>query len=73
MGDGAGWAEVLLGLDGFRILEVTETEVELVVRVETTVDFVGCSACGVRAESQDRVDVYPGSGVFRAGGPAGVG
>ncbi len=56
MGDGNGLAEALLGLDGFRVLSVTET-VEVVVVVETSDDFVGCSGCGVRAEAQDRADV----------------
>jgi len=49
----------MLGLDGFRVLEVTETPAELIVTVETTADLVGCRTCGVRAEAQDRrrVDV----------------
>jgi transposase len=55
--DGNGLAEALLGLDGFRVLEVTETAEELVVTIETTADFVGCSGCGTRAQSQDRVSV----------------
>lgn len=57
MSDGTGLAEVLLGLDGFRVLAATETEAELVIRVETTADVVGCPGCGVRAQAQDRVDV----------------
>lgn len=56
MSDGNGLAEALLGLDGFRVLAVTET-VEVVIEVESVVDFVGCSGCGVRAEAQDRTDV----------------
>jgi len=55
--DAIGLAEVLLGLDGFRVLEVTETPSEVVVTVETTVEIVGCSACGVRAEAKDRLRV----------------
>jgi transposase len=55
--DGNGLAEALLGLPGFRVLEVTETPAELVVRVETTAAFTGCAGCGSRAESQDRVEV----------------
>jgi transposase len=55
--DGTGLAEALLGLPGFRVLEVIETHDELVVRVETTAVVVGCEGCGVRAESHDRVDV----------------
>ena len=41
MNDGKGLAERLLGLDGFRVLEVTETPHEVVITVETTVEFVG--------------------------------
>jgi transposase len=57
MDDATGLAEALLGLDGFRVLGVDETSAEVIVTVETTADFVGCSACGVRAEAQDRVRV----------------
>jgi transposase len=39
MNDATGLAEALLGLDGFRILEVAETPAEVVVRVETTIDL----------------------------------
>jgi transposase len=55
--DGNGLAEALLGLPGFRVLEVTETPAELVVTIETTADFVGCSTCGTRAQAQDRMRV----------------
>ncbi len=57
MSDAIGLAEALLGLDGFRVLEVTETPAEVVITVETTTEIAGCSACGVRAEAQDRVRV----------------
>ena len=57
MSEGIGLAEVLLGLPGFRVLEVSETAVELVVTIETTADRVGCAGCGIRAQSQDRVPV----------------
>ncbi|MGE0793947.1 MAG: transposase family protein [Acidimicrobiia bacterium] len=57
MNDGTGLAEALLGLPGFRVLEVTETDVEVIVTIETTATVVGCSGCGVRAEAQDRVPV----------------
>jgi transposase len=55
MSDGTGLAEALLGLDGFRILDVTECPEELVVTVETVADMVGCAGCGVRAQAQDRM------------------
>ena len=29
----------------------------MVIEIETTADFVGCSGCGVRAEAQDRMPV----------------
>ena len=57
MNDGTGLAEALLGLPGFRVLEVIETDAELVVTIETTATFTGCEGCGVRAEAQDRVPV----------------
>lgn len=57
MADGTGLAEALLGLDGFRVLEVTETDAEVVIEIETVTDVVGCGRCGTRAESQDRMPV----------------
>ena len=35
MSDGTGLAEQLLGLDGFKVLDVTEGENELVIAIET--------------------------------------
>ena len=57
MSDGTGLAEALLGLDGFRVLEVVEGDDEVVVTVETTADVVGCWRCGVRAEAQGRMTI----------------
>ena len=57
MNDGTGLAEALLGLDGFRVLAVSETPGELTIDIETTVDFMGCSACGTRAEAHERMPV----------------
>jgi hypothetical protein len=57
MNDGTGLAEALLGLEGFRVLEVLETSDELVIKIETTVEWTGCVECGVRAEAQDRMAV----------------
>jgi transposase len=56
--DGTGLAEALLGLPGFRVLEVVEAATgELTVKVETTAEVMGCPGCGVRAEAQDRMPV----------------
>ncbi|GIU92863.1 MAG: hypothetical protein KatS3mg011_1769 [Acidimicrobiia bacterium] len=59
MRDGTGLAEAMLGLDGFRILEVVEDADELVIMVETTTVVAACMRCGTRAEAHDRraVDV----------------
>jgi len=57
MNDATGFAEALLGLDGFRVLDVFEDPLELVITIESTLDRVGCAGCGVRAQSQDRVTV----------------
>jgi transposase len=52
--DGTGLAEALLGLPGFRVLEVSETVEELVIVVETIVEVEGCCACGSRAAAHER-------------------
>lgn len=57
MTDGNGVAEALLGLDGFRVLEVTEDPAVLVIVAETDVRVVCCRRCGVRAEAQDRMRI----------------
>ena len=54
MSDGIGLAEALLGLPGFRVLEVTESYDELVVTVETVAELAGCAQCGTRAEAHER-------------------
>jgi transposase len=56
-GDGTGFAEALLGLDGFRVLGVGDLEGEVVVLIETTAERVACPVCGVVAEAQDRMEV----------------
>ncbi len=57
MKDGIGLAEALLGLPGFRVLEVTEPDVEVVIVIETTATRAFCRSCGVLAEAQDRMAV----------------
>ena len=54
MSDGTGLAEALLGLAGFRVLEVSETPAELVVVIETIVEAEGCTGCGSRAVAHER-------------------
>jgi len=57
MNDGIGLAEVLLGLSGLRVLDVVESDAEVVISVESTATRAFCRACGVRAEPQDRMPV----------------
>ena len=57
MSDDTGLAEALLGLEGFLVLGVAETEAEVTIRVETTATVVDCEGCGLRAEAQDRMVV----------------
>ena len=57
MGEGIGLAEAMLGLVGFRVLEVVEVPGEVVITIESSVVLVGCSTCGGRAEGQDRMPV----------------
>ena len=54
MGDATGLAEALLGLDGFRVLDVAKFPDELCISVETTADVAGCPSCGVRALAHER-------------------
>jgi transposase len=57
MSDGIGLAEMLLGLPGFTVLDVVETDVEVVISIESTVTRVFCRTCGARAEPHDRMPV----------------
>ena len=57
MCDRTGLAEAILGLDGFRVLDVDETPAEVVITIETTATIAGCAACGAVAEAHDRLRV----------------
>ncbi len=47
----------VLGLPGFRLLEVTELDGELELLVETTDTLVACTRCGIIAKAKDRREV----------------
>lgn len=57
MKDGIGHAEVMLGLDGVRVLDVEERLGELVVTAETTRTRGYCPSCRKRAKAHDRTDI----------------
>ena len=57
MSDATGAAEALLGLPGFRVLEVHEDPSEVIVVVELAVQAVGCPGCGVVARAHGRAVV----------------
>ena len=57
MDNGTGLAEALLGLEGFRVLAVSETADELVIRIETASEQTGCNGCGTRAVAHERMSV----------------
>ena len=57
MVDATGVAEAMLGLDGFRVLGVQETDAEVVIEIETSADLVGCPGCGVVARAHGRMVV----------------
>ncbi|MFP5452134.1 MAG: ISL3 family transposase [Thermoleophilia bacterium] len=57
MSDANGCAEALLGLPGFRVLDVSESAAEVVIGIETVAGPVGCPGCGVVAEAHDRMRV----------------
>jgi transposase len=57
MSDATGTAEALLGLVGFRVLEVEETPAEVVILIELVAETVGCPECGVVARAHGRTVV----------------
>jgi len=57
MTDATGLAEAMLGLPGFRVLEVTETPAEVTIRIETVPRLEPCLGCGVVATAHDRMAV----------------
>ena len=46
--NGIGLAEALVGLEGFRVLDVAEADGEIMVRIETTAGLTNCPECGRR-------------------------
>lgn len=54
MVDGIESDVVLLGISGFRVRAVVESEGELWVGVETTTEVMGCPDCGTKAKSKGR-------------------
>lgn len=57
MTDASGVAEAMLGLPGFQVLGVEESAAEVVIRIETSAELVGCPRCGVVATAHDRMAV----------------
>lgn len=54
MVDGIGFDVALVGISGFRVDAVVESEGELWIGVETTFDMTGCPDCGTRAKGKGR-------------------
>jgi len=53
--DGTGFAETMLGLEGFRVVDMVDIAGDdLVIKIETLASFSGCESCGVRAVPQER-------------------
>ena len=57
MADATGVAEAMLGLPGFRVLGVEETDAEVIIQIEMSADLVGCPGCGVVARAHGRTAV----------------
>lgn len=57
MADDSELAAALFGLEGFRVLAVSEAPDELTVVVETTAERTFCPECGSRAEVHERMPV----------------
>ena len=53
MGDG-GAGVVWFAAPGFRVLSIDDSQLDVVVSIETTADRVGCIGCGVIARAKDR-------------------
>jgi transposase len=49
-----GSSAVWFGAANFRVLGVVDDGFEVTVSVESTVTFVGCGSCGIRARAKDR-------------------
>ena len=53
MADG-GAGVVWFAAPGFRVLSIDDSQLDVVVSIETTADRVGCIGCGVIARAKDR-------------------
>ena len=53
MGDGSAGV-VWFAAPGFRVLSIDDSQLDVVVSIETTADRVGCIGCGVIARAKDR-------------------
>ena len=53
MGEGSAGV-VWFAAPGFRLLSVNDSELDVVIEIETDADRVGCRRCGVIAKSKDR-------------------
>ena len=53
MGEGSAGV-VWFAASGFRVLAMNDTEIDVVIDIETEADRVGCHGCGVIARAKDR-------------------
>ena len=53
MGEGSAGVVWFAAL-GFRLISIDDAEIDVVVKIETDAERVGCRSCGVIARSKDR-------------------
>ena len=59
MCDATGVAEAMLGLPGFRVLDVRESAAEVIIEIEMLAELVGCPRCGVVARAHELAPEVP--------------